>query len=1215
MNSPPSYQQTLQSSNTVTNPVAKLADQEKMIMVATIGDPIPDTPPRAVTVALTTPLVPPHDNLHVWLIDSAASSHLSGNIELFESIQDISPVTIQTASGESFTANLQGTIQIDIISDPDLGLPSVPITLTNVIYAPNLRSNLLSVGRMTNANVEVVFNKDTSYLMHRGHRLAYGSKVGNLFTYLAITPNLKTIHREVVHLSAEPAEIILWHHRLSHTNYHTLENMKKLGTALRFTPDVHHGPIPQCADCPFGKQTRSPFKKTEPNPTSIGDIVVSDLCGPFETSVGGYRYFVTWMDLKTRFTNIEFLKNKECITVTNSFKNYAAWILRQKGVEIKRIRTDNGGEYTGKEFENLCSSTGIIHETTSPYTPEHNGTTERYNRTLQEGALTIRHEADLSTKFWVSAIHTVNFVRNRVLHRHLGTSPYESFWGNKPSIDWLRTYGCKCWVLVPKAIRRKGEFKSIEGIFVGYYDDSKAYKIWIPHTRSIMKARDVIFDEANHIERITIHSTDDDDLPDLWLNEYPITFSPSIAPSDESSRDNESEHDSNQGIEETSQERRSDTGKEVRNKTHSGSIMEKEMEIELREKGTNEENEVQRGIQAKENNVEKEVQKEFQTEGTNMEKEVQNEKPNERQITGSHRPTVHRTRDFERGPWLDPDDQSYGRGKRHQALYAEMAALAHGYEELERTESAMVVLAEDEPANYREAITSVDAEEWRLSMGSEYGTLMGYNTWTLVPCPPDVNIVGSRWTYRIKRDNLGRKNDLKSRLVAQGFSQIPGQDFNETYSPTIRFTTIRLILALASRYDLELRQINIKGAYLNGILEEDIYMHQPEGFIKKGKEDMVCKLNKGIYGLKQSGRVWHQTLKNEMSKIGFTPGLADTTVFFRYGDDGSVNLAGWYIDDGLLASKSKASMNRMVNDIRGSFEIKDLGEPERLLGIKITRNRELGSIHMSQPSFINTIAKRFNITSGRAITSPMDHNMDLRIATDADDTVNIPYASLVGSINYCAVSTRPDIAYATNKCAQFTSKPTITHWEAAKRIVRYLLHTKEYGIEFTQYGKGIEGYAHNLAGFTDADFAGDVNDRKSTTGWVFTFNRSPISWASKKQGLVTRSSMESELVVGSIASAEGIWLIRLGKDFRLDFTPIPMFTDNQSFIMFSNSDISNSRTKHIDVHFHYTREQILAGIIKLHYIPSLDNPADILTKPLSPRKHVQLLSSLGVKHA
>ena len=177
------------------------------------------------------------------------------------------------------------------------------------------------------------------------------------------------------------------------------------------------------------------------------------------------------------------------------------------------------------------------------------------------------------------------------------------------------------------------------------------------------------------------------------------------------------------------------------------------------------------------------------------------------------------------------------------------------------------------------------------------------------------------------------------------------------------------------------------------------------------------------------------------------------------------------------------------------------------------------------------------------------------------------------------------------------------------------MHTKDHGILYKSRGNGIVRYAHNLAGHVDADFAGDVMDRKSTSGWVFTFNDAPICWASKKQRLVSRSSMESELIAGSFASAEGIWLIRLGKDFKHNFTPVPIFTDNQSSIAFSNNDVNNNCTKHIDVHFHYTRNQISAGTIKLEYIHSSENPANILTKPLSPRKHARLLSILGICHA
>ena len=437
--------------------------------------------------------------------------------------------------------------------------------------------------------------------------------------------------------------------------------------------------------------------------------------------------------------------------------------MRQKKADVKRIRTDNGGEYTGKEFREVCDKLGITHETTSPHTPEHNGIAERHNRTLQEGALTLRHEADLPGKFWVSAIHTVNFVKNRVLHHKLGRSPYKAFWNKKSSINWLRTYGCKCWALIPKATRKKGKYKSIEGVFVGYFDDSKAYKVWIPRTHTLIKARDVIFDESNHIECITIHATDEDDLPNLWTTDLPITTVISTLP--DNTHDNELPQLTTAADSPLTEITETETNNEVENNT--------------------------------------------------SDKPIQSNTHDE--------PPKYAPKDFERGVWLDLDNQAYGRGKRRHAIYAAFNAVAQGLADLEHTESAFVVLEEDKPANFKEAMRSPNAEEWKVSMGKEYDNLMGYHTWELVELPPDTNVVGSRWTFRIKRDNLGLSNDLKSQLVAQGFSQVPGINFDETYSLTIRFTSIQLILALACRYNLELQHIDVKGAYLNRILEDDCF--------------------------------------------------------------------------------------------------------------------------------------------------------------------------------------------------------------------------------------------------------------------------------------------------------------------------------------------------------------------------------------------------------
>ena len=331
-------------------------------------------------------------------------------------------------------------------------------------------------------------------------------------------------------------------------------------------------------------------------------------------------------------------------------------------------------------------------------------------------------------------------------------------------------------------------------------------------------------------------------------------------------------------------------------------------------------------------------------------------------MDGVYAPSIS-PQDFEHGPWLDPADETYGRGRRCQAA-VELIALANGKANLKEVETVLVTLAEDEPEIYKEAMTSPDAEKWKSTCTKEYNTLMGYHTWTLVERPPNTNIVGSHWTFQVKHDNHGQVNRYKAQLIAQGFSKVPSLDFNETYAPTIQLTTICFIIALAGKYNLELQQIDVKGAYLNGKLDKDVYMRQPEGFIEPGKERLVCKLLKGVYGLKQSGRVWHHLLKTKLKNIRFKAGEADMTVYFRCSQGGSIEIAGWYVDDGLLATNSTQVMDKMVNDIRGSFDIQDLGEPDQLLGIRISRNRDIGITHLLQPSFILTIAKHFNISAG-----------------------------------------------------------------------------------------------------------------------------------------------------------------------------------------------------------------------------------------------------------
>ena len=274
------------------------------------------------------------NNAHIWLINSAASSHISGNIDLFSNLHSVTPITIETASGEAFTVNQRGTICITLCSDPMHNLSNIPIILLDVIYVPKLNVNLMSVGRMTNANIEVILSREHSSLILEGSILAREPKISNLFTNSAY-PTTK--HTESANYSSNIPEATLWHHILAHANYSTLEKMAQHNIAIGLNTEMKFEPISQCTHCPFSKQTQAPFKGTENMQKEIGNMITLDLCGPFKSSIGGYKYFVTWIDIKSRYASVDFLKNKECTTISDSFKRYLAWITRQKQVSVKRV--------------------------------------------------------------------------------------------------------------------------------------------------------------------------------------------------------------------------------------------------------------------------------------------------------------------------------------------------------------------------------------------------------------------------------------------------------------------------------------------------------------------------------------------------------------------------------------------------------------------------------------------------------------------------------------------------------------------------------------------------------------------------------------------------------------------------------------------------------------------------------------------------------------
>jgi hypothetical protein len=524
-----------------------------------------------------------------------------------------------------------------------------------------------------------------------------------------------------------------------------------------------------------------------------------------------------------------------------------------------------------------------------------------------------------------------------------------------------------------------------------------------------------------------------------------------------------------------------------------------------------------------------------------------------------------------------------------------------------------------EPINYADAMKRSDAKQWEQAAQDEYNSIQSAGTWSLVPLPIGRTAIGCKWIFKIKYNADGTIERYKARLVAKGYSQKVGVDFNETFAPVAKFTSIRALLALAATYDLEIHQMDVKTAFLNGDLEEDIYMVQPEGFVVEGKEDLVCKLNKSLYGLKQASRAWYQKMDQALIDMDFKRLQADACVYV-YRTDNLVIFVALYVDDLLILSNSLTKLNSLKQDLSKKFEMKDLGEAQFILGIQIERNRSAHTLYLSQHSYIKKIVERYGMSNSKAVATPLDPGTKLSKSDspltpeEIAEMKNIPYQSVVGAIMYAMLGTRPDIAFAVTALSQFSSNPGMPHWVAVKRVLRYLNGSMNYKLV---YG-GNNGYsvAPEFIGYCDADWASNVDDRRSITGYVFMLAGGAISWKTKKQPTVALSSVEAEYMAATQATKETIWLRTFFNELGISHFlsgPSIIYFDSQGSIALAKRPEYHQRTKHIDVQHHFVREQVNLGTVQFKYISTDIMVADVMTKALAKTKHFKMIKLMGIK--
>ena len=467
----------------------------------------------------------------------------------------------------------------------------------------------------------------------------------------------------------------------------------------------------------------------------------------------------------------------------------------------------------------------------------------------------------------------------------------------------------------------------------------------------------------------------------------------------------------------------------------------------------------------------------------------------------------------------------------------------------------------------------------------------------------DKNTVGCKSVFTVKYNADGMVKRCKARLVAKGYTQTYGIDYEETFAPVAKANTIRVLLSLACNLDWPLFQLDVKNAFLNGKLEEEVYMDFPPGFETSNNKGKVCRLKKSLYGLKQSPRAWFEKFTSTIRQHGYQQAHADHTLFFKRSKE-KISIVIVYVDDIVLTGDDMVELNNIKEKLSYVFEMKDLGHLRYFLGMEIARNK--AGISVSQRKYTLDLLKETGLMGCKPVETPMDPNNKLSRCLEDEPVDKGRYQRLVGKLIYLA-HTRPDIAFAVSCVSQFMHSPSAKHMEAVIRILKYLKGTPGRGLFFSKNpNRGIEV-------FTDADWAGSPDDRRSTSGYCTFVFGNLVTWRSKKQSVVARSSAEAELRATALGICEVLWLKRLLEELEVAVEqPLRIYCDNKAAISIAHNPVHHDRTKHVEVDRHFIKEKVDEGTISVNYVSTCEQTADILTKALFKPLFEKFVSKLGM---
>ncbi|CAH9126696.1 unnamed protein product [Cuscuta epithymum] len=1093
-------------------------------------------------------------NTALWYPDSGASAHMTPTegILVNKSIYT-GPLLVSVANGSK--------LPIANIGDVHLNSSNRPLTLKSVFHVPHIKFNLLSIQKLcADNNCVVIFDKNSFFVKDKisGKVLLEAPSHGHLYPVsLRSQPPFA--------LSSLALSGPIWHRRLGHCGtsiLRTLQSQHHICSSSSFSHD--------CISCRLGKSQRLPFMDASHNSTMPLQLIHSDVWQSPVLSNLGFKYYVCFIDDFSRYTWLYPMRTKAEVFL--HFKNFKALVENLFNTRIKIFQSDGGGEFVNSNMQQFFDIQGIYFRKSCPDTPQQNGVAERKHRHLLELTRTMLLEASIPSQFWVDAIFTAAYIINRLPSPLLGhSSPYERLFQKSPDYAFMRVFGCSCFPNISASSANKLSARSVHCVFIGYASGYKGYRCLEPKSGRVYVSRHVRFFEnifpftslrSSPPESTSSNSTSTVNSDFFLTNtlrphipqprltpQVPLTSSLPLSYSSSST------HSQNPPTVICSPET------PATSPIHTPSALPANDQI--------------------------------------------SPPPSPPSATSAHDQSSHQSCP----PSSPPSATSAGSASPPTTspliprfnLHPMQTRAKSGIFKPKSIFTLNTVVSVADPTCFSEAQKHLI---WREAMADEFNALISNNTWDLVPFDSSKNVVGSKWIYKTKFNSDGSIERHKARLVAQRFNQQAGVDFSETFSPVVKPTTVRIVLTLAISFGWVMRQLDVKNAFLHGHLTEEVYMRQPRGFVHPQFPHHMCRLRKAIYGLKQAPRAWFHRFSSFLLTHNFVCSKSDNSLFiYRQGQ--SVMYLLLYVDDIIITGNSSSLVSSFITCIASHFAMKDLGDLHYFLGVQAVRNSK--GVFLSQQKYVSDLLLRFHLHTLKSVRTPVATRTSLSL-TDGELLADATeYRSMVGALQYLTL-TRPDITYAVHLVSQFMHAPRTTHMLAVKRIFRYLQGTIDHGLWLQKSARSLCIFA-----YSDADWAGCPDTSRSTTGFAIFLGPNLVSWKSKKQPTVSKSSTEAEYRAIAYTVQDTLHirsvLFELGYSIR---DPVHLFCDNISASYLTANPVQHARSKHIQIDYHFVRERVAHGDLLVKYVPTHLQLADIFTKALSSQQFNFLKDNLRV---